>query len=297
MSRAGDSASVPMRAAFVGIPFVWLLVFVLLPVLIVLMISLVEARIGSPPYTPIYSPDEGLTATLGNFHTLISDELYFHAFLSSIRIAGTSALITLLIAYPMGYALARVRQSLRTPLVMLIMLPFWTPLLIRVYAWTGILNSNGLINNALMTWGVIDQPLPLLHNEFAVHLGIVYSYLPFMVLPIYAVLERFDWSLLEAASDLGAKPFRAFVRVTLPLSAPGILAGLLLVFIPAVGELIIPELLGGPGTLMIGRLLWTEFFNNNDWPLASALAIGILTLVLVPAAILVRQARRAEAAL
>ena len=297
MSRAGDAASAPMRAVFIGMPFLWLLLFVLLPVLIVLMISLVESRIGSPPYTPIDSPEEGFGATLDNFHTLISDELYFHTFVSSIRIAGTAALITLLIAYPMAYALARVRHSLRTPLVMLIMLPFWTPLLIRVYAWTGILNSNGLINNALLNWGLIDQPLPLLHNEFAVHLGIVYSYLPFMVLPIYAVLERFEWTLLEAASDLGSRPWRAFVRVTLPLSAPGILGGLLLVFIPALGELIIPELLGGPGTLMIGRLLWTEFFNNNDWPLASALAIGLLFLVLVPAAILVRQARRAEAAL
>jgi putrescine transport system permease protein len=236
-----------------------------------------------------------LSTSLENYKTLLGDELYLHGFLSSIRIAATSAFVTLLIAYPMAYALARINPRIRTPLVILVMLPFWTPLLIRVYAWTGILNSNGLINNALIGLGWIDQPLPLRHNEFAVHLGIVYSYLPFMVLPIFAVLERFDWTLLEAAADLGARPFRTFVRVTLPLSAPGIVAGLLLVFIPALGEFIIPELLGGPDTLMIGRILWTEFFNNRDWPLASALAIGLLVLVLAPATALVRQGRRAEA--
>lgn len=292
--RHGDT-STGMRATFVGVPLVWLAIFVLLPGLIVLAISLAETRIGSPPFV-LYAPADEIAPSLANYRTLIGDELYLFGFLSSIRIAATSALITLLIAYPMAYALARLSPRLRTPLVMLVMLPFWTPLLIRVYAWTGILNTNGTINNLLMGLGVIDTPLPLLHTEFAVHLGIVYSYLPFMVLPIYAVLERFDWSLLEAANDLGSKPYRAFLRVTLPLSLPGIVAGLLLVFIPAMGEFIVPELLGGSDTLMIGRLLWTEFFNNRDWPLASALAIGLLLLILVPALILVWQSRRAEQA-
>jgi putrescine transport system permease protein len=194
----------------------------------------------------------------------------------------------------MAYAIARASDRARPSLLMLVVLPFWTSFLIRVYAWTGLLNSNGLINTILLKLGVIDHPLPLLHTEFAVHLGIVYSYLPFMVLPIYGVLERMDWTLLEAAADLGARPLRAFFRVTLPLSIPGIVAGLLLVFIPALGEFIIPELLGGPETLMIGRVLWTEFFNNHDWPFASALAVVLLIAVLLPAALIYRVARREE---
>lgn len=295
---AANTASRGMRALVVGLPFGWLILFTLLPVLIVLAISLVEPSAGSPPYGPLFSPGGGLlpqlNATAANYQTLLGDALYLHAFLSSLRIAASSALITLLIAYPMAYAIARARESMRTPLLMLVMLPFWTALLIRVYAWTGILNSNGLINNALIQLGLIEHPLPLLHTEFAVHLGIVYSYLPFMVLPIFAVLERLDWTLLDAAEDLGARPWRAFLRITLPLSLPGIVAGLLLVFIPALGEFIIPELLGGPDTLMIGRVLWTEFFNNHDWPLASALAIGMLVMVLLPAAVVMRSARAAQ---
>jgi len=266
----------------------------------VLAISLVEARVGSPPYTPFLTWDSGwlprIHAQSDNYKVLFSDRLYLDAFLGSIRIAGTSAFITLLIAFPMAYAIARAGESIRTPLLMLVVLPFWTSFLIRVYAWTGILNSNGLVNNALLHLGWIDEPLPLLHTEFAVHLGIVYSYLPFMVLPIFAVLEKLDWAYLDAAADLGARPWRAFLRVTLPLSLPGILAGFLLVFIPAVGEFIIPELLGGPDTLMAGRVLWTEFFSNRDWPLASALAIGLLVLVLVPAIAMFRIAHREERA-
>jgi putrescine transport system permease protein len=288
------------RALIVGVPFGWLLVFTALPCLTVLAISLLEVRLGSPPFTPLLSQGEGLlpqiNATAENYARLISDPIYLEAFVSSIRIAGSSALVTLLIAYPMAYALARARSSLRTPLLMMVVLPFWTSFLIRVYAWTGILNSNGLINDALIKLGVIAQPLPLLHSEFAVHLGIVYSYLPFMVLPIFAVLERLDWTLLAAAADLGARPFTTFWRVTLPLSLPGIVAGLLLVFIPALGEFIIPELLGGPETLMVGRVLWTEFFNNHDWPMASALAVALLVVILLPAAIIFRLVRRAEAA-
>jgi putrescine transport system permease protein len=283
-----------------GLPFGWLILFVLLPSLVVLAISLVEPRLGAPPFTPLFSHEPGplprFNGKLDNYALIFSDPLYIAAFLSSIRIAASAALITLVLAYPMAYAIARASPRWRMPLLMLVVLPFWTSFLIRVYAWTGILNSNGLINNALMHLGLIAEPLPLLHNEFAVYLGIVYSYLPFMVLPIYAVLERLDWKLLEAAADLGAPPWRTFLRVTLPLSLPGIVAGLLLVFIPAVGEFIIPELLGGPGTLMIGRVLWTEFFSNHDWPLASALAIVLLVLVLVPAIALARLARRPGAA-
>jgi putrescine transport system permease protein len=284
------------RGLVVGLSFGWLVLFVLLPSLIVLAISLVEPRLGAPPFTPLFSHRLGLlprfNGKLDNYALIFSDPLYVAAVLSSIRIAASAALITLLLAYPMAYAIARASPRWRTPLLMLVVLPFWTSFLIRVYAWTGILNSNGLVNNALMHLGLIAEPLLLLHNEFAVYLGIVYSYLPFMVLPIYAVLERLDWKLLEAAADLGAPPWRAFLRVTLPLSLPGIVAGLLLVFIPAIGEFIIPELLGGPGTLMIGRVLWTEFFSNHDWPMASALAIVLLVLVLVPAVTLARLTRR-----
>ena len=284
------------RTLVIGLPYLWLLVFVLLPALVVLAISLAEPRIGSPPFTPPLTFDGGVqfNITGDNYLRLFSDHLYAEAFLSSIRIAAVSAFITLLIAYPMAYGIARASENSRPMLLMLVVLPFWTSFLIRVYAWTGLLNSNGLINVALLKLGVIDHPLPLLHTEFAVHLGIVYSYLPFMVLPIYGVLERMDWTFLEAAADLGARPLRAFVRVTLPLSMPGIVAGLLLVFIPALGEFIIPELLGGPETLMVGKVLWTEFFNNHDWPFASALAIVLLAAVLLPAVIIYRVTRREE---
>jgi putrescine transport system permease protein len=289
------------RGLVIGASLTWLFVFTLLPCLVLLAISLTEPRLGIPPFTPLLAKGAGLwpriNATLGNYATLLVDPLYWDAFVSSVRIAATSSLLTLLLAYPMAYAIARSGQRARLALLMLVILPFWTSFLIRAYAWTGILNSNGLINNTLMKLGVIAQPLTLLHTEFAVHLGIVYSYLPFMVLPIYAVLERLDWTLLEAAGDLGATPLSAFARVTLPLSLPGVFAGVLLVFIPALGEFIIPDLLGGPGTLMLGRVLWTEFFNNHDWPLASALAITLLVIVLVPASVLYRLVRRTEVTL
>jgi putrescine transport system permease protein len=283
MTRHGSGG---LRALAIGLPFGWLLLFTLLPALVVLAISFAAPRLGSPPFV--------LDATIESYQRLFSDSLYVAAFVSSIRIAAVSALITLLIAYPMAYAIARARPSARPTLLMLVVLPFWTSFLIRVYAWSGLLNSNGLINETLLRFDLIDRPLPLLHTEFAVHLGIVYSYLPFMVLPIYGVLERMDWTLLEAAADLGARPLRGFLRVTLPLSMPGVVAGLLLVFIPALGEFIIPELLGGPETLMVGRVLWTEFFSNHDWPFASALAIVLLAVVLLPAALIYRVARREE---
>lgn len=287
------------RTVVIGLSATWLTVFVLLPCLILLAISLVEARVGIPPFAPLFTKGAGfwphVEATGANYVALVSDPLYFDALVSSLRIAGTSSLLALLIAYPMAYAIARAGEAVRLPLLMLVILPFWTSFLIRAYAWTGILNSNGLVNNALMKLGITTEPIALLHTEFAVNLGIVYSYLPFMVLPIYAVLERLDWRLLEAAEDLGARRYSAFVRVTLPLSLPGVVAGTLLVFIPALGEFIIPELLGGPGTLMLGRVLWTEFFNNHDWPLAAALAMVILVFVLMLASILRRVVRGAEA--
>ena len=288
-----------LHRIILGSTTAWLIAFTLLPVLIVVAVSLSEPRLGAPPFTPLFEWGGAVlpifNGTIENYLTVASDSLYLAAFVSSLRIAATSALITLMIAYPMAYAIARARESLRVALLMLVILPFWTSFLIRTYAWTGLLNTNGLINSSLINLGLIAEPLPLLHTEFAVHLGIVYSYLPFMVLPIYAVLERMDWTLTEAAQDLGARPLRAFFRVTLPLSLPGVVAGWLLVFIPALGEFIIPDLLGGPDTLMLGRVLWTEFFNNRDWPLASALAVLLLVIVLLSALLLVRVLRRREA--
>jgi len=287
-----------LRRIILGATSAWLIAFTLLPVLIVVAVSLSEPRLGAPPFTPLFEWADGVwprfNGTIASYITVTSDSLYLAAFMSSVRIAASSALIALVVAYPMAYAIARAGERARVGLLMLVILPFWTSFLIRAYAWTGLLNTNGLINATLIKLGVISEPLTLLHTEFAVHLGIVYSYLPFMVLPIYAVLERMDWSLLEAAQDLGARPLRAFFRVTLPLSLPGVFAGWLLVFIPALGEFIIPDLLGGPDTLMLGRVLWTEFFNNRDWPLASALAVTLLAIVLAASALLYRVLRRAE---
>ena len=289
------------RATVIGIPFVWLLAFFLIPFVIVLKISFAEAEIAQPPYTPLFEWIEQqyleIKVNLGNYRYLIEDALYWKAYLNSVKIAAISTLICLLVGYPMAYGIARARPDRRSLLLLLVILPFWTSFLIRVYAWIGILKNNGLINNTLMWLGVIDQPIVMLQTDFAVYLGIVYSYLPFMILPLYANLEKLDGTLLEAASDLGARPWRTFLSVTLPLSAPGILAGSLLVFIPAVGEFVIPALLGGPDTLMIGRVLWDEFFSNRDWPVASAVAIALLLLLVVPIVIFQHsQAKNAEAA-
>ena len=288
------------RTAVIGIPFAWLLAFFLIPFVIVLKISLAEADIAQPPYTPLFEWIEQqyleIKLNLGNYRYLIEDALYWKAYLNSVKIAAISTLICLIVGYPMAYGIARARPDRRTLLLLLVILPFWTSFLIRVYAWIGILKNNGLINNLLMWLGVIDEPIVMLQTDFAVYLGIVYSYLPFMILPLYANLEKLDGTLLEAASDLGARPWRTFLSVTLPLSAPGILAGSLLVFIPAVGEFVIPALLGGPDTLMIGRVLWDEFFSNRDWPVASAVAIALLLLLVVPIVIFQHtQARNAEA--
>ena len=277
------------RTAVILVPYIWLLLFFLVPFAIVLKIALAEPLIAQPPYSPLVNFVEGLdglrlevSLVFSNFQFIFSDNLYVVAYLNSVKIAFISTVLTLLVGYPLAYAIAKAPGQYRTMLLMGIILPFWTSFLIRVYAWIGILKNNGLLNNVLIGLGIIDEPLPMLHSDFSVHIGIVYSYLPFMVLPLYATLERMDESLLEAAMDLGARPWKAFLTVTLPLSLPGIVAGSMLVFIPAVGEFVIPALLGGPDTLMIGRVLWDEFFGNRDWPVASAVAIALLLLLVVP---------------
>lgn len=274
------------RAAVIALPYAWLLLFLLLPILIVLKISLAEIALASPPYTPMLQWVDERTLALrlhvGNYAYLWQDPLYLGAYLNSLKVAAVSTAFCLLIGYPMAYAIARAPSSWRIVLLMLVILPFWTSFLIRVYAWIGLLQGNGLINHLLLSIGLIDQPLVLLHSNFAVYLGIVYSYLPFMILPLYATLVRMDLTLLEAAADLGCPPWKAFLTVTLPLSMPGVIAGSLLVFIPAVGEFVIPDLLGGPDSLMIGRVLWTEFFSNRDWPVAAAVAVAMLAVILIP---------------
>ena len=272
----------------IGLPFLWLGIFFLLPCLLVLAISL-----GT--YAPDSVPPVELGLSFKSFALLFSDDLYLAAWLSSLRIAATSTLVALLLGYPMAYAIARAAPNRRPLLLMMVVLPFWTSFLIRIYAWMGLLADNGLIERFLRWSGLASNPGTILGTEWAVHLGIVYAYLPFMVLPLYATLEKLDDSLLEAAADLGAKPFAAFLTVTLPLSLPGIVAGCLLVFIPAVGEFVIPDLLGGTETLMIGKVLWDEFFTNGDWPLASAVAVCLLVLLVGPIALFQRnQARSLE---
>jgi putrescine transport system permease protein len=266
----------------VALPFLWLGVFFLLPFALVLAIAL-----GAN--APDHAPPVELGLSLQNFALLFTDDLYVAAWLSSLRIAATATVITLLLGYPMAYAIARASARWRSVLLMLVILPFWTSFLIRVYAWIGVLANNGLLEQFLRWTGLAQDPKTILGTEWAVQLGIVYAYLPFMVLPLYAALEKLDTSLLEAAADLGARPLTTFTTVTLPLSLPGIVAGCLLVFIPAVGEFVIPDLLGGTGTLMIGKVLWDEFFTNADWPLASAVAICLLVLLVGPIALFQRQ--------
>ena len=279
------------RRALIAGPYLWLGIFALLPLAIVLKISFAESVLGIPPYTPLIDTSGDATewaGTLENYRRLISDGLYWRAYLSSIGYAAGTTVLCLLLGYPMAYAIARASRSWRVTLLMLVILPFWTSFLLRVYAWIGLLKGNGFINNALLWLGLVSEPLPLLNNSFSVYVGLVYGYLPFMVLPLYAQLEKLDWTLLEAAADLGARPWHSFLSVTLPLSLPGIAAGSLLVFIPAVGEFVIPELLGGPDTLMIGKVLWDEFFENHDWPAASAVAVAMLALLALPMALIRR---------
>jgi putrescine transport system permease protein len=281
----GDGRRQWLRRALLT-PYIWLLLFFLAPFIIILKISFADPLVALPPFTPLLDwSASGLAkiqVTIDNYIFLFEDSFYTTIYFSSIKIAAISTVLCLLLGYPMAYFIARQRPAVRNLLLLGVILPFWISFLLRVYAWVGLLNNRGVINNALMALGIIDQPLPLIYNDFAVYVGIVYSYLPFMLLPLYASLERLDLSLHDAAADLGAKRWQVFIDVTLPMSMPGIVAGCLLVFIPASGEFIIPALLGGSDTLMIGRILWDEFFINRDWPVASAVSVVLLLLLVLP---------------
>ncbi|GAD66765.1 putrescine ABC transporter permease protein PotH [Vibrio proteolyticus NBRC 13287] len=273
------------KCLLLAVPYGWLMLFFMLPFLIVLKISFAEAQISIPPYSELVTYAEQqirLLLNIGNYQYLFEDDLYISSYLHSIRIALVSTLLCLLIGFPLAWAIVHSKPSTRNVLLMLIILPSWTSFLIRVYAWIGILKNNGLLNNMLMTFGILDEPLRILHTDWAVYIGIVYTYLPFMVLPLYTALMRVDYSLIEAASDLGAKPFTTLFSILVPLTRAGIIAGSMLVFIPAVGEFVIPELLGGPDSILIGKVLWQEFFNNRDWPVASAVATVMLLILMVP---------------
>ncbi len=281
----GDGRRRWLRWALVT-PYLWLLIFFLAPFVIIFKISLADPLVALPPFTPFFdwaaSGFERIQVTLDNFVFLFQDRFYAIIYLNSIKIAAIGTLFCLLLGYPIAYYIARQPTARRNLLLLGIILPFWISFLLRVYAWIGLLNNNGVINNFLAWLGLIDGPLPLIYNDFAVYIGIVYSYLPFMILPLYANLERLDLDLHEAAEDLGARRWQVFLDVTLPLSIPGIIAGSLLVFIPAIGEFIIPALLGGSDTLMIGRVLWDEFFINRDWPVASAVSVVLLLILVLP---------------
>ncbi|MEO0390573.1 MAG: ABC transporter permease subunit [Pseudomonadota bacterium] len=287
------------RALLIAVPYAWLLALFLVPFLIVFKISLSDIAIAIPPYTP--TMQDGLAEMLRafdfeNFVFLTQDDLYWKAYLSSLQIAASATLLTLLVGYPMAYAMARAPEEWRATLMMLVILPFWTSFLIRVYAWVGILSTEGYLNQFLLSIGVISDPLTILNTNTAVYIGIIYTYLPFMILPIYAALDRMDGSLIEAAEDLGCSRLQAFWLVTLPLSRSGVIAGCFLVFIPALGEYVIPTLLGGSDTLMIGKVLFEEFFNNRDWPVASAVAVILLLILILPIVLFqLNQQKQAEA--
>jgi len=284
LERRLKERGVTGRWAVILPPALWLTIFFLIPLAVVFGISLSTKQFGRPPYSSLLNVGENgtvqLTLHLSNYLKLFQDGLYVAAYLNSIKIAAISTVIALFIGYPMAYFIARSPDRWRNILLMLVILPFWTSFLLRVYALTGFMRGNGVINNFLGLFGI--QPLVMLQTDFAVYVGIVYSYLPFMILPLYTTLVKLDGALLEASADLGAKPYRTFLSITLPLSMPGIIAGSMLVFIPAIGEFVIPSLLGGPGTLMIGRVLWDEFFSNTNWPRAAAVAIAMLVVVVVP---------------
>ena len=305
----------PGQGLVIGIPYVWLLVLFLIPFFIVLKISFAEQAIAIPPYTPLYAVDEdfgrvniavsylnygdifdnfwsSLWLDLNPFTEEKGSNLYVRIYLSSVITALTTTLICLLVGYPVAYAIARSGEKWRNMLLLAIMLPFWTSLLLRVYAWMGLLSQNGIINNLLLKAGLINQPLDLFYNAFSLNLVMVYTYLPFMILPLYTQLLKMDLRLLEASADLGAGPIKSFLSITLPLSKSGIIAGSMLVFIPAVGEFVIPELVGGPENLMIGKVLWQAFFAQNNWPLASAMAVVMVLLLVVPIALFHRYENR-----
>jgi putrescine transport system permease protein len=276
----------------VVLPYLWLAALFLIPCLIILKISLSQTALAQPPYTPVFDFAAGWAGvrdfiaglSLENYAGLAGDTIYLSSYLKSLQVAAVSTAILLLIGYPIAYAIARASGRLQAVLVLLIILPFWTSFLIRVYAWINILQQDGLLNSVLLALGIINAPVAWLASDTAVYIGIVYSYLPFMVLPLYATLQQIDETLLEAAADLGCRRWRAFVKVTLPLSVPGIVAGGLLCFIPIVGEFVIPDLLGSSQSMMIGQTLWTEFFSNKDWPVAGAIAIVLLCVLVGPIA-------------
>ncbi len=285
----------------IAIPFIWLIIFFLIPFFIVVKISFSEVARQMPPYNPVFNGFEDLGEKFSQFSTynyeyLWKKPLYFNAYLTSLKVAFISTIMTLLVGYPIAYGMARAPSGVRPTLLMLVILPFLTSFLIRVYAWIGILKPEGLLNSLLLFLGVIDAPLSITNTYTAVYIGLVYSYLPFMILPIYSALEKMDYSLIEAAQDLGCKPASAFWKVTFPLSIPGVIAGCFLVFIPVIGEFVIPELLGGNNTIMIGKALWTEFNANRDWPISSAVAVILLIILIGPIVIFQwLQARQAEA--
>jgi putrescine transport system permease protein len=263
-------------------PYIWLLVFFLTPFAIILKISLADPALAQPPYTPTIDDQGDINVTLDNFVFLLTDKLYALTYFRSLLLASSATLFALLLGFPMAYGISRASAAARSLLLLLIILPFWISFLLRVYAWMGLMNNYGVINNVLMWLGFVEQPIQIMYTDFAVLVGLTYSYLPFMVLPLYATLEKLDLDLVEAAQDLGASPTRAFWDVTWPLARPGVIAGCLLVFIPATGEYVIPYLLGGPNSMLIGRVLFDEFFVNRDWPLASAVAIVMLVLLIAP---------------
>ncbi len=296
MNRARRRAGIG-RLPVLGPPYLWLALFFLLPFLIVLRMAFSHAAQALPPYAPHWLGWDKLGAFISqldfeNFETLAQDTLYIDAYLSSLRLGAISTLAALAIGFPLAYAMASAPRRWQPALLTLVMLPFWTSFLIRVYAWIAILKPEGVLTTVLTAAGIIDEPLQILDSEAAVLIGMVYSYLPFMVLPLYAALERLDRRLLEAAADLGSPPWKSFWTVTLPLAMPGVVAGCFLVFIPAVGEFVIPDLLGGPDTLMIGKVLWTEFFSNRDWPLSSAVAVVLLLLLVGPILVFQHLTRR-----
>lgn len=306
-STAAQPLLTRLGAGFVSrlviiVPYLWLLFFFFIPFIIVFKISMSQSAIAMPPYTPVLDFTDGISGFFAGFRDLnfdnyvwlTQDALYFKAYVTSVIIAAVSTILTLLVGFPIAYGMARAPATIRPTLLMLVILPFWTSFLIRVYAWIGILKPEGLLNQLLLSLHVINQPLIILNTYTAIFIGIVYSYLPFMVLPLYSSLEKMDYSLIEAAKDLGCPPTSAFWKITFPLSLPGVIAGCLLVFIPAVGEFVIPDLLGGSQTLMIGKTLWNEFFANRDWPVSSAVAVILLLLLIVPIMLFQQAQARAQ---
>lgn len=276
------------RRLVIGVPYVWLSLVFLVPFLIVFKLSVTEMLSPVDPFGHLLHYVDGfvmLKVKFSNYLFITEDDLYLLTYLNSLKFAFITMLLCLAIGYPFAYFMARAKPTLRPTLLMLVMLPFWTSFLLRIYAWKGILANNGLLNHLLLSLGLIDAPLHMMHTQFSLILGMVYAYLPFMILPLYANLAKLDIRFLEAAADLGATPWQAFWRITVPLSKSGIVAGSMLVLIPCVGEFVIPELLGGPETMMIGRVLWDEFFSNNDWSMASAVTVVMILLILLPMAI------------